>query len=183
MKRVGPFPAWVAPLAAFLAVVALHVVWTVLFPGQDPAQARWAGVDPTWAQRYFGTGEVFMGLSYGFPASFAVWAFGRWRGQRRGVAGAAAAGGATVAGVFAAAGCFLVGCCGSPMLVVWLNLLGVRFLPFAKPLMAVISACGTLAAWWWLNRRMLLSDDGCTCRDGDICERETGDHPGGTMRA
>jgi hypothetical protein len=58
----------------------------------------------------------------------------------------------------ALAGCFLVGCCGSPMLVVYLSLFGAWFLPLAKPLVAVVTTISIAAAWWWMRRKQALSD-------------------------
>lgn len=165
MMRGSMMPRWVAPLAAFIAVVVVHMAWTALFPDQDPAQARWAGVGPTWTQRYFGEGDYFLSLSYALPAAFAVWAFRRWRDRRKRAAGLAALGGTAVAGSLAAAGCFLVGCCGSPMLAIYLNLFGVAFLPFAKPLLAAVTALSTIASWLWLEWRLRSADVDCNCDD------------------
>lgn len=64
-----------------------------------------------------------------------------------------AIGGVTLSGVLAVAGCFLLGCCGSPMLAVYLSLFGAAFLPFAKPLVAGLTAASLVAGWWWMKRR------------------------------
>src|SRR5208283_3790556 len=47
----------------------------------------------------------------------------------------AAAGGLTLLGALMAGGCFLIGCCGSPMLAVYLSLFGAKALGLGKPLM------------------------------------------------
>jgi len=46
--------------------------------------------------------------------------------QERTVTAGAAGGGVTLLGALMAGGCFLIGCCGSPMLAVYLSLFGAK---------------------------------------------------------
>ncbi len=144
-------------LGVFLAVICAHYVWTGLFPEQDPAAARWAVVGgaaaPSWSQLYLQTQGYWLGFSYALSLTFAVYAFRRYREQRSGAARNLALGGVTFSGFLAVAGCYLLGCCGSPMLAVYLSLFGAAYLPFAKPLVALVTSISILGAWWWLNRR------------------------------
>ena len=64
-----------------------------------------------------------------------------------------AVGGVTFSGILAVAGCFLIGCCGSPMFVVWLNIFGAAFIPFAKPFIALVTTISITAAWVWMYKR------------------------------
>ena len=89
--------------------------------------------------------------------SFAACALRRYRERRLCAARNLAIGGVTFSGFLAVAGCFMLGCCGSPMLVVYLNLFGAAFLPLAKPLMAGVTAVSLAVAWWWLTRRERLT--------------------------
>jgi hypothetical protein len=57
-----------------------------------------------------------------------------------------------VSGFLAVAGCYLLGCCGSPMLAVYVSVFGAHFLPLTKPLVAVITVLSIVVAWWWMNR-------------------------------
>ena len=41
----------------------------------------------------------------------------------------------------------MLGCCGSPMLAVYLSLFGAAFLPWAKPLIALLTTVTLFAAW------------------------------------
>ncbi len=164
----------------FLSIIFAHYVWTGLFPERDPAAARWAVVvaatEPTWMQLYLQTQSYWLGFSYALSLTFAVYAFRRYREQRYCTAKNLAIGGVTFSGLLAVAGCFLVGCCGSPMLAVYLNLFGAAFLPFAKPLVALVTSISILGAWWWLNRRRpspvpppasissCAGDSDCSCR-------------------
>jgi len=62
--------------------------------------------------------DCLIGLAYAWAAAFATWALGRFIffRQERAVAAGAAVGGMTLVGILMAGGCFLIGCCGSPML-------------------------------------------------------------------
>lgn len=63
-----------------------------------------------------------------------------------------------------ASGCFLLGCCGSPMLGVYLALFGAKALGAGKPLMAGITLLSTGCGYWCLSRRF--SRGGCV---NDCC--------------
>ncbi len=144
------------PLAVFLGVAAAHYLWSGLFPEVDPVQARWAslqGTEPSWLSRYLETQGYWLGYSYALSLAFAAAALRLYREERYCSAKSLALGGLTFSGFLALAGCFLAGCCGSPMLVVYLSLFGAWFLPLAKPLAAVITTISIIGAWWWMKRR------------------------------
>lgn len=146
----------ILPLTVFVAAVAAHVVWLGVFPEKPAGLSVWAALpDPgpsSWLPRYLGARDYWLGYSYGLCLAFAAVAFRRYRRSPCRAAGGLAVGGLTLSGVLAIAGCYLVGCCGSPMLVVWLNLFGARFLPFAKPLVAAATTLSIAAASWWITR-------------------------------
>lgn len=145
------------PAAVFAAVGALHFTWLGLFPEHDPAQDRWAAVaapsTTSWVARYLERQDYWLGFSYALPLAFAVAAFRRYREERLCSARTLAVGGLTLSGVLCVVGCFLIGCCGSPMLGVYLGLFGAAFLPFARPLVAGLTTASLLVAWWWMERR------------------------------
>ena len=83
----------------------------------------------------------------------------------------------------AVAGCFLVGCCGSPMLGVYLSLFGAAFLPFAKPLAAGLSTLLILGSYWWMRRQSHGSRDRQLhgrCCTADRTDRDTCDEAAAT---
>lgn len=145
------------PLAVFLGVAALHFIWSGLFPEVDPVQARWASIpgagNSSWLNRYLESQGYWLGYSYALSLAFAAAALHRYREERFCSAKTLAFGGVTFSGFLGLAGCFLVGCCGSPMLVVYLNLFGAGFLPLAKPLVALITTLSIIGAWGWMKRR------------------------------
>lgn len=149
-------PRFLLPLGVFMGVAVAHYVWSGLFPEVDPAQARWASLsasDASWLHRYLETQGYWLGYSYALSLAFAAAALRRYREERFCSAKTLAFGGVTLSGFLALAGCFLVGCCGSPMLVVYLSLFGAGFLPLAKPLVAAVTTISILGAWWWMQRR------------------------------
>lgn len=157
---------WLVPASVFIAIWAGHFVWCGLFPEKCDAAAgqTCAGEQcseeacaaptppPSWMAAYIGGQHEYLGFSYAASLTFATVAFRRYRERRHCADRNLAIGGITISGVLAVAGCFLVGCCGSPMLVVWLNLFGAKFLPFAKPLMAGVTVASLGVTWWWMQR-------------------------------
>jgi hypothetical protein len=143
------------PAGAFVLIFVVHFVWLGLFPEQDPAQTVWATLPATksWLQTYLETGSFWLGYSYALSFAFAVAAVRHYLASRCWADKRFALGGVTFAGTLAIVGCFLVGCCGSPMLVFWLNLFGATFLPFAKPALAGITTATIGLAWWWMVKK------------------------------
>lgn len=165
------------PIGVFLAVALAHYLYLGFFPDKDPAQARWASVDgpkvACWA-RYVETQSYWLGLSYAMSLTIGAVALRRYRERQLCQARNLAVGGVTLSGFLAVAGCYLVGCCGSPMLTVYLNLFGASFIPLAKPLMAGVTALSLALAWGWMLRSERraspagpsFSDGSCDCQPG-----------------
>lgn len=145
----------------FVLIAILHLFWSKWFPPQDPEQARWAALpveDVDWFVRYLEAGEYWLGYAYALSGAFAVIALqnllaARSKNRERSAEGVLAVGSFTFAGALALGGCFLIGCCGSPMLAVWLSIFGASFLPFAKPIIAAVTTVTIAAAWVWMVRR------------------------------
>ena len=176
------------PIGVFLGVALAHYLYLGIFPDQDPAQARWVAVDTpraSWWAQYVETQSYWLGLSYAMSLTFAAVALRRYRERRLGQARNLAVGGLTLSGFLAVAGCYLVGCCGSPMLVVYLNFFGASFLPLAKPLMAGVTALSLALGWWWMLRSerrasaagqiSLEGSCGCTAEECRTLEQVKGD--------
>jgi hypothetical protein len=151
----------IMPAAVFLSVIVVHFLWSGIFPERHPAQEQWATVFPekesSWLSAYVENQKYWLGYSYALALTFAAVAMRRFRENRTGADRRFAIGGVTLTGVLAATGCFLIGCCGSPMLVVYLNLFGAAFLPLAKPLMAAITTVTVVFVWIWMNRKRSLA--------------------------
>jgi hypothetical protein len=147
----------ILPVTVFSIVLLAHYLWSGLFPEVDPAQARWASFPASdslsWLKRYLETQSYWLGYSYALSLAFAAVLARRYWEERLRYGKTLLAGGISFSTLLALAGCFLAGCCGSPMLVVYLNLFGAWFLPLAKPLVAALTTLTILGTWLWMNKR------------------------------
>lgn len=116
---------------------------------QEHVAAQWVKIgnghaEPAWKQ-YFERGDHWFGYSYALAAAFTAFAVGLMVRQRRRAA-RGVLGGVTLLGVLYGAGCFLIGCCGSPMLAVYLSVFGASILGLLKPLVALITTVSVAAS-------------------------------------
>ena len=169
------------PLAVFAAVMLLHFCWLGLFPERDPAQDRWvATATPvSWWGRYCDGGSYWLGFSYGLSLAFAAVAWRRYREGRFCPGRKLAIGGVTFSGALSVVGCYLLGCCGSPMLAVYLSLFGAAFVPWAGPLIAGLTLLSVLVGSWWMNRHTgrdhpagCRCEEACSCSEGTISQQQ-----------
>lgn len=148
---------------AFVATLGLH--FGVLNWQHAHVAAHWvrfagAPEQSAWA-RYVGQGEYWFGYSYALAAAFTVFALAQTIRQRRRAA-QGIVGGVTMLGVLYGAGCFLIGCCGSPMLAVYLSLFGSSVLGFLKPLVALVTTISVVVSTVLIIRRSRTTE--CDCR-------------------
>jgi hypothetical protein len=140
-------------LTAFLVTLTIHYVWLGIFPEVDPAQSQWVlvPVERSWWDLYLETESYWLGYSYALCVAFIVMVSQRYLLTRCQASGRMVVGGMTFTGGLAILGCFLIGCCGSPMLIVWINLFGAGFVPLVKPLIAFLTTCSLAVAWYWMH--------------------------------
>lgn len=153
------------PLAVFVLVLVGHALY-IRHIAAAPADG-WADAgitDPGFLGLgpYLAAQDYFLGFSYALGAAFATWAGSQFLRQRRAALAAGAVGSIGLVGVLMASGCFLLGCCGSPMLGVYLALFGAKALGAGKPLMAGITLLSTGCGYWCLSRRF--AKGGCVDR-------------------
>lgn len=158
-------------LAMFFVVGGAHVGWYLWSTQSMAGGGEWASlteeVAPGIAERlrvYVRQKQVFMGYSYALSAGFMTLVLCTLLGRRKGATVAASAGGATLGAIFAALGCFFSGCCGSPMLAVYVSLFGASVAGFTEPLVAVITTAMVLGSYWWMAKR-----GAARCAPGDNC--------------
>lgn len=139
------------PSVAFVGVFMLHAAYLIWEESQR--SAKWLRIEEaSLFSQYLGQQDYFMGLSYALSAAFTIYAFMKfYTGQRGGLTGAI--GGVTLAGVMYFGGCFLLGCCGSPMLVVYLSLFGSSYLGFTKPIVLIVTATSIALGWTWMEKK------------------------------
>ena len=137
-----------APITVFLS----HLIWNVTVPFRSTPGVLY--IAPPMEERIWthlaGDG-LWLGASYALAVCFIVIALGRFRDRRR-EALAGAAGGTVIAGGIYAFGCFMLGCCGSPLAVVWFSLLGGRYANLGGVFLFILTLLSTSAGLWMLNK-------------------------------
>ena len=152
------------PALGFIAVLAVHMAWLsrpALKGCVEDSQGKsvpMASEEPLVLcpsamgfSQYLEEQNYYISFSYALAAAFTIFALGRWRSARAGAVAGAATGVSLVA-LVAGFGCFVVGCCGSPMLPVWIALFGARGVGLAKPIVAGLTVL-SLGVGYLLMRR------------------------------
>ncbi len=159
---------WLAPLA-FVGVYAAHAFYLsriAATPMEGWATSEIMDTGFLGLGAYLQAQDYYNGFSYALGAAFAAWAIGRFLRLRHAAMAAGAAGSITFVGVLMAAGCFVIGCCGSPLLGVYLGIFGARALGIGKPLMALVSLVSVGVGYWYLSwraRKEICLDSSCAC--------------------
>lgn len=157
----------VLPVSAGLIVFGAHITWFVLFP--EANVSGWGNVTPLFSdslQTYTASGVPWLGASYALSAAFTMYALLIFRENRR-RATAGAVGGLAAMGALYAVGCFALGCCGSPMLPIYLGLLGGKFAGVGGPLTFGLTLLSVGIGFLILGRKA-----GCVCEGP--CTEEAG---------
>lgn len=150
------------PLITFVLVFLFHIIYSIWKVSQISKQ--WIQIENiSFLSLYFNQRNYFLGYSYALAGAFTIYAFLTFlHGRKNGVAGVI--GGVTLTGFLYAGGCFLLGCCGSPMLAVYLGLFGASFIGFTKPLIAIITTMSVAIGYLWIKKK----SKKC-CEDSDKC--------------
>lgn len=147
-------------LITFILVFLLHLIysmWRLSKISQVCSQ-----IDNTDSlSLYFGQKDYFLSFSYALAVAFTVYAFLRLVRKTKG-ASTCLIGGITLTGFIYIMGCFLLGCCGSPLLAVYLGLFGSKILGFAKPLIAAITTISVIFGYLWIKKKCKI----CCTADG-----------------
>lgn len=138
------------PAAVFCAILGLHYGWFAL-SSPDACEVSRGTSSPLHI--YLAIQAYWIGMSYALLLAFAARTLQRYREEKLCPAPKLAIGGVTLPGLAAVAGCSLLGCCGSPLLAVYLGLFGTAFLPAAKPLVFGLTVLWVAGASWWLRRK------------------------------
>ena len=150
MSSRAPKRALLVP-AVFVGTLGLHFLW---FSHYGP-QTRWISLDDEPGLSllpYLESQSIWLGLSYAVSLSFAAFWLRRYREERLCSASTLTVGGVTLSGALAVGGCYLLGCCGSPMLGVYLGLFGATFLPVTGPVVLAFTVVLLTGSWWWMSR-------------------------------
>ncbi len=134
-------------LLIFISVFILHLLYfKVIAFGCSGGQGQ-------WFTTYLRLQEYYLGFSYAVSLAFAVFAFMKFKEYRKKAIGAGIGASAWVIALWTL-GCFLVGCCGSPIWIIYINLLGISMLEIPKWLIAIITLVMVSLGYLWLNRKL-----------------------------
>ncbi len=169
------------PLSVFVMAFAGHFIWFALSGGSSSGAESGCGscetacaAPPAVGSQYISTQSYLLGYSIALPLAFAAFAIRQFFEHRaQAAAKGAAVGGLSLSALLGFAGCWMTGCCGSPMLGVYISLLGAGFLPFAKPLVAGITTLSIAGSFWLLNRSASKQSCSNTASSGPCCEPGT----------
>lgn len=147
----------VIPLFTFIVVFILHIIYFEFTEGTCGNTA--------WLKRYIKEQEHFLGISYALSIAFVAFAFLKFKENRKRALKAAFGGG--VLAIILWFLCFLFGCCGSPMLIVYLNLIGVSNLKIPKLALLLMAVIFIGIGYIWLIKKLPES-----CCNGKPCKEE-----------
>ena len=148
----------VIPLFTFIVVFILHTIYFKLTEGTCG--------DTTWFQSYIKEQEYFLGISCALSIAFVAFAFLKFKENRKRALMAAMGGGFLAIILWFL--CFLFGCCGSPMLIVYLNLIGISGLKIPKLALLLMTVIFIGIGYIWLIKKL---PESC-CNDKPCKEEE-----------
>lgn len=152
-------------LVAGLIVFGAHIAWYVLFT--ESSASGCGTVAPSFYDSlriYSSSGATWLGASYALSAAFTMYALMVFRENRR-KAAAGAVGGLAAMGVLYTVGCFALGCCGSPMLPIYLSILGGTLAGVGGPLMFGLTLLSVGIGFLILGRKARCACEGSCTED------------------
>jgi hypothetical protein len=154
-------------IIGFFLTLFIQVIW--ISKDLNP-KTQWADVkavsenNVSGYEIYFQDGEYYFGLSYAIAIAFTLFALSRLKVDRKkGTSGFL--GGITFSALLATFGCFIIGCCGSPMAIVYISMFGSSYLKIAKPLILIITLLSVIYAY-----RKMTKNKTCKSCDDSSCE-------------
>jgi len=157
----------IASLLAAVSTFCIYLAWSVSAPGTNASKGGTVPISISERIGTFVAGDgVWLGASYALSAAFTVYAFMILRENRkRAVAGMT--GGLVATGGLYMFGCYALGCCGSPMLPIWLGLFGAKGAHLGGPVVFAFTLASMAVGFFLLRRK-----SGCAC--GESCGGKEG---------
>ena len=154
-------------VAVGAGVFALHAGFLIWRGEQVASQWVDLGTESPW-KNYVAHQNYLLSLSYASLAAFTIYAF--WRALTKAKQSASGAiGGTIMAAALALGGCWLVGCCGSPLLPIYLGFFGARFVGITKPLILILTLSSVAFGLWRMHRKTGRTNCGC---DAERCQTD-----------
>lgn len=116
----------------------------------------------SWFQEYLKGQDYFLGISYALSFAFMIFAFFKFKENRKSALKAAMGSGLLT--ILLWLSCFLFGCCGSPMLIMYLNLIGISSLKVPKVFLLLMTVIFIVIGYIYLLKKLpevCCSDKSC----------------------
>lgn len=148
---------------AFISVLAIHLL--IIYWSFGSRNSSWASFeeDKSFFSVYLENKDYLVGYSYALATTFTLFAILKLvERSRKSVLGVSA--GFSWIALLYVGGCFLLGCCGSPLLPVYLSLFGASFLKFNKFILAGLTSVSVGLGYLWLKRKNACGDECDECK-------------------
>lgn len=154
--------------AVILSLVFLSIFALLFFVGfwsSEVKSSSWASfdTDKSWLSVYLENKDYLVGYSYALAFTFTLFVILNWVEKRRKNVLGVSAGFSWIALLYFG-GCFLLGCCGSPLLPVYLSLFGSSFLKFNKFILAGLTTISVGLGYLWLRSKNACGDECNECK-------------------
>jgi len=147
----------IIPLVIFIIVFMLHAVYFKYSEGSCSSTS--------WFQRYIEEDEYLLGISYALSVTFMIFAFLKYKENRKNALKAGL--GSGLLAVLLWFSCFFFGCCGSPMITVYLNLFGLSTLKIPKLALLIMTIIFIGIGYFCCLKK----PSKCFC-NGEICKKD-----------
>lgn len=161
------------PLAVFVLTFLSHFAYFFLSKTWFSPWVTVGAQNNLILKSYFEQKNYFIGFSYALALAFLAFSFLKVLERKKdGYKGLF--GGLSLVTILYVLGCFLIGCCGSPLLAVYLGLFGASFLGLTKPIVAILTVASVVAGYFWLQKKencQNCPDNACKHSSLDLIEK------------
>lgn len=146
------------PIAIFVFVFLFHIIYLSHNSKYGCLQNQNTDLKSGF-KSYISHQDFYLGYSYALAGALTAYAILITLENRR-CGGVGLAGGISLLTIVYGVGCFFTGCCGSPLLPVYLSFFGAKVLGIAKPFIAIITTISVVTGYIWMSKK--LSSSKCT---------------------
>lgn len=146
------------PLTIFFSIFLFHITYLSHNSKYGCLQNQSADLISGF-KTYISRSDFYLGYSYSLAGALTAYAIIIMLENRR-CGGLGIAGSISLLTIVYGVGCFFTGCCGSPLLPVYLSFFGAKVLEIAKPFVAIITTISVVVGYIWISKK--LSKNKCT---------------------
>ncbi len=146
------------PIATFFFIFLFHIIYLSQSSKYGCMQNQSADLKSGF-KSYISHKDFYLGYSYSLAGALTAYAIIITLENRR-CGGVGLAGGISLLTIVYGVGCFFTGCCGSPLLPVYLSFFGAKILGMTKLFIAIITTISVVVGYIWMSKKLLGSN--CT---------------------